>query len=92
MFPNGILLWLQSRFCTSGKKPFALINWIKVLLSQNMICTEMLRSQYSHFHRQVSALNPVLLAYEHRIPALSLEGNLLSHHLHFILTTVRQLI
>lgn len=74
------------------EKPFALINRINVLLSQNIICTEMLCSQYSHFYRQVSALNPVFLACERRIQPLLLEGSLLLHHLHFILTTVRQLI
>lgn len=92
MFPNGILLWLQSRLCTSGKKkPFALINRINVLLSQNIIRTEMLWSQYSHFYRQVPALNPAFLACERRIQPLPLEGSLLLHHLRFILTTVRQL-
>lgn len=91
-FPNGILLWLQSRLCTSGKKTHTALHWLTVLTSclVNMVCTYMLWYPYSHFHRQVSALSPVLLAYKQRIQALPLEGNLLSHYPHITLTTVRQ--
>lgn len=51
-------------FVCLEKKTFALINRINVLISLNVLCTEMLWSQYSHFHIQVSALHLVVLAYK----------------------------